>query len=259
MKNHESDRDELFFAASPDELADGVKSTPDGRHVCLLCHTSFETGQVYPMDGKYFEGRRAASEHVTRAHGPVAHWLSGLDKRLSGLTDTQRELLACLLEGLDDKETASRLGISPSTVRNHRFQMRERVRQAKVFLAIMKWVEQASTATKPQDTLMEVKRGAKMVDERYSLTQKEYEEILNRYFPNGLDGAMTSFPVKEKRKLAILTHLVKRFEPGIRYTEKEVTEILKKAHADHATLRRYLIEYGFMSRERDCSAYWIKD
>ena len=106
---------------------------------------------------------------------------------------------------------------------------------------------------------MEVKRGAKMVDERYSLTQKEYEEILNRYFPNGLDGAMTSFPVKEKRKLAILTHLVKRFEPGIRYTEKEVTEILKKAHADHATLRRYLIEYGFMSRERDCSAYWIKD
>ena len=105
---------------------------------------------------------------------------------------------------------------------------------------------------------MAVKRSAVMVDERYAVTRKEYEDVIGKYFPDGPDGMLTEFPAKEKRKLAILTHLSGRFESGVRYTEKQLTEILKIANADHATLRRYLIEYGFMDREKDGSAYWLK-
>jgi len=56
----------------------------------------------------------------------------------------------------------------------------------------------------------------------------------------------------------VLTELAKRFENGRVYSEKEVNEILLTAYEDYAVLRRYLIEYGFMDRELDGSAYWLK-
>jgi len=30
-------------------------------------------------------------------------------------------------------------------------------------------------------------------------------------------------------------------------------------HEDFASLCRYLIQYGFMDREDNCSAYWVSD
>ena len=251
--------DNLFFAASPDELAEGVRTDQAaGLHTCLICYGTFEDGRIYEVESVPYEAGRASREHVKAVHGSTAKWLSSLDKRLTGLTDTQRLLFECMMEGLDDKDTASRMGITPSTVRNHRFQMRERERQAHVFLALMTLVARTPTQRKPQDEFMYVKRSAVMVDERYATTQKEYDEVIAKYFPDGPDGMLAEFPAKEKRKLAILTHLSRRFEQGRRYTEKQLTEILKIANADHATLRRYLIEYGFMDRERDGSAYWLK-
>lgn len=251
--------DNLFFAASPEELAEGFRTEPaSGVHTCLICYQPFDQGRVYEIDGRHYDAEHAAGEHVKQVHGSTAKWLSSLDKRLTGLTDTQRLLMECMMDGLDDKDTAVRMGITPSTVRNHRFQMRERERQARVFLALMTLVGRTPTQRKPQDEFMAVKRSAVMVDERYAVTQKEYEDVIGKYFPDGPDGMLTEFPAKEKRKLAILTHLSRRFEPEVRYTEKQLTEILKIANADHATLRRYLIEYGFMDREKDGSAYWLK-
>jgi hypothetical protein len=251
--------DNLFFSASPGELAEGIRTdAAAGLHTCLICYGTFDEGRVYEIDGCLYDAGRAARQHVKTAHGSTAKWLTSLDRRLTGLTDTQRLLLECMMDGLDDKDTAAQMGISPSTVRNHRFQMRERERQAHVFLALMTLVERTPTQRKPQDEFMAVKRSAVMVDERYASTQKEYDEVIAKYFPDGPDGMLKEFPGKEKRKLAILTHLSRRFEPGVRYTEKQLSEVLKIANDDHATLRRYLIEYGFMDRERDGSAYWLK-
>ncbi|MDP9356578.1 MAG: DUF2087 domain-containing protein, partial [Chloroflexota bacterium] len=39
-----------------------------------------------------------------------------------------------------------------------------------------------------------------------------------------------------------------RFEPGREYPEKEVNAILRSAHEDVATLRRDLVDFGFMVR-----------
>lgn len=51
---------------------------------------------------------------------------------------------------------------------------------------------------------------------------------------------------------------MKRFEAGKTYSEKEVNEILKTVHADFVSLRRHLIEYGFMNRHNDGSEYTLK-
>ena len=71
-----------------------------------------------------------------------------------------------------------------------------------------------------------------------------------------LNGAIPRLPTKEARWLVILRWLASKFEPGERYTEKQVNAVLVAVNEDYATLRRNLIEYGFMRRERGGSTYW---
>ena len=68
------------------------------------------------------------------------------------------------------------------------------------------------------------------------------------------EGRITAFPAQEKKFQVILRYVLKAFEPGERYTEKQVNEILSRYNEDTATLRRGLMEYKMMSREGDGSA-----
>ncbi len=72
-----------------------------------------------------------------------------------------------------------------------------------------------------------------------------------------VSGRLTRFPSKEKRWLAILRWLATRFEPGRRYSEREVNVVLTDVHPDYASLRRDLVEFGFMRRERGGGDYWL--
>lgn len=57
----------------------------------------------------------------------------------------------------------------------------------------------------------------------------------------------------------LLRYVLKAFEPGVRYTEKQVNEILSRYNPDTAYLRRSLIEQKYMDRESGGSAYWRID
>jgi len=81
----------------------------------------------------------------------------------------------------------------------------------------------------------------------------EYErKILNSYIAR--DGSLKAIPNQQKKLLVILHHLVKIFEPGQRYPEKQVNEMLRKYHGDTAALRRYLVDSRLMAREK--GVYW---
>lgn len=54
----------------------------------------------------------------------------------------------------------------------------------------------------------------------------------------------------------ILRYLMNDFEFDRNYSEKEVNQILQRTYDDFVTLRRYLIEYGFMKRDTEGSQYW---
>ncbi|MGA3599276.1 DUF2087 domain-containing protein [Lysinibacillus agricola] len=97
------------------------------------------------------------------------------------------------------------------------------------------------------------------MDERYAVTVEEKEKVLATYFKNGLDGSIESFPRKEKRKIILLQHIVTKFEVGNKYGEKEVNEIVKPIYSDYVSIRKYLIEYGFLDRSDDCTTYWVKE
>jgi hypothetical protein len=50
--------------------------------------------------------------------------------------------------------------------------------------------------------------------------------------------------------------VLRDFDVGVRYSEKEVNMKLMRYNKDTARLRRSLIDYGYMARERGGTAYW---
>ncbi|MCL2507973.1 MAG: DUF2087 domain-containing protein [Oscillospiraceae bacterium] len=102
----------------------------------------------------------------------------------------------------------------------------------------------------------EIHSGATMVDERYMATAEETEKIIGTFFSSTEPLVLKSLSPKEKKKLVILRVISGQFEKGKRYGEKEVNGILEAIYEDYATVRRYLIEYGFMERTKDCAEYW---
>jgi len=70
------------------------------------------------------------------------------------------------------------------------------------------------------------------------------------------DGRIRQFPAQRKKFEVILRYVIQAFDPGVRYTEKQVNEILKNYSDDTATLRRGFIEYKLMQREGGGGQYW---
>lgn len=68
------------------------------------------------------------------------------------------------------------------------------------------------------------------------------------------DGRLVSIPSQRSKRLVVLDHLVRVFEPGVRYPEREVNALLAAWHPDVAALRRYLVDEGFLTRE--AGVYW---
>jgi ArsR family transcriptional regulator, arsenate/arsenite/antimonite-responsive transcriptional repressor len=68
------------------------------------------------------------------------------------------------------------------------------------------------------------------------------------------DGRLTSLPRRRDLLLAACAFLVERFEPDRLYDEPEVNAILGDDAPDPATLRRLLVDHGFLGRH--AGTYW---
>ncbi len=73
------------------------------------------------------------------------------------------------------------------------------------------------------------------------------------------DGRIKQFPAQRKKFEVLVRYALQAFEPGVRYTEKQVNEILERYNEDVAYLRRSFIEMKLMARESNGSAYWRID
>jgi len=243
--------------ASLQELVQGYVSH-EGGYECLQCGMRFEDGEVYPRDGHFYMAKRAMEVHVAKDHPPFYEALMSFDKKEVGLTDKQKEVMKDFANGMSDKQIAGKQGIAHSTVRHQRFVFKERAQQAKLYLAIYQMVEQA-TQERKEDDFLDIHKGAKMVDDRYLITKKEEDKVKKTFLISESPLRMKAFPKGEKRKLVLLRLIAKEFEAGKRYKEKELNQVLWGIYEDYVTLRRYLIEYGFMDRTKDCSEYWIRE
>lgn len=64
------------------------------------------------------------------------------------------------------------------------------------------------------------------------------------------DDRLEQIPAKQTKLLVILDWLVQKFDENSAYPEAEVNEIINRYHPDHATLRRLLVDFGYMTREQ---------
>jgi hypothetical protein len=90
---------------------------------------------------------------------------------------------------------------------------------------------------------------ATLIDEKI---EDAWERKVLQTFTDG--ERIIDLPAREKKKLVILKWLADKFEYGERYSEQEISERLEQYNPDYATLRRYLVEYGYM--DRDKGVYW---
>jgi hypothetical protein len=69
------------------------------------------------------------------------------------------------------------------------------------------------------------------------------------------DGRITAVPARHTRRRLLLDEVAQAFEPGRRYPEPVVNEILKPIFDDYCALRRYLVDEEFLSRTPG-GVYW---
>jgi len=67
-------------------------------------------------------------------------------------------------------------------------------------------------------------------------------------------GRLTQIPMHAGKRRIVLDHVCRVFDIGVRYPEREVNALLRAFHPDYAALRRYLVDEGFLGRERNI--YW---
>lgn len=248
--------DVILQTASLEEIKRGYLKEVS-NYVCICCGYSTEVGIIYPEDGVLYEAERYIRVHLEKTHGSVFEYLLEQDKAITGLSDVQRGLLAQFYEGKKDAEVQEALGIgSASTIRNHRYVLKEKERQAKIFLALMELLKSKDTHAPAEFVTPVNKPVGQMNRGSFDISDQDRAKVLTKYFPEGTDGMLTTFQMQQKHKFIVLTEIIKRFEPGRTYTEKQVKALLKQVYHDDVEIRRYLVDYGFLGREADGGRYW---
>ncbi|KYF59139.1 ArsR family transcriptional regulator [Sorangium cellulosum] len=70
-------------------------------------------------------------------------------------------------------------------------------------------------------------------------------------------GVLVQMPKQWRKRRVVLEQFVGRFQVGRRYREQEVNEIIHALYADHCTIRRMLLDEGYMAR--DGQRYWLME
>ncbi|HFI0835769.1 TPA: DUF2087 domain-containing protein [Streptococcus suis] len=73
------------------------------------------------------------------------------------------------------------------------------------------------------------------------------QDIQEKFFR---DGKLIVIPKKLKSKQVLFAYLQEELaEKGSVFTEKEVNAFLAEIYDDYAILRRYLVDYGYLTRD----------
>lgn len=107
-----------------------------------------------------------------------------------------------------------------------------------------------------QEALQELNRTMFTPDQIAALADEVKPEVWeDKVLKSFLSGeTLISIPASRKKRLVILKWLARQFELGETYPERKVNQIIQRHHPDYATLRRELIGYQMM--QRDKGLYW---
>lgn len=131
-----------FKELEVEDLVNGyIKQDGENVYICVFCGEVFEEGVIYVSRDRMVTAQKAITEHINDEHESVFENLISLDKQINGLSDTQKKILSAMYEKKDPKVISEEMGISPATVRTHKFNLQKMKREAKIFIALMKMIE----------------------------------------------------------------------------------------------------------------------
>jgi hypothetical protein len=170
------------------------------------------------------------------------------DDILRALADPERLRIAGVLAAGDatSAELAERLGLPVARVRRHLTRLaaagvarlRADRRTYRLDPETLRWAAEQVGPPRHAGIAM----GAANEDE---------EAVLRAFFR---DGRLIEMPTKASKRRIVLERISLEFEPGVRYDERTVNAIVARFSTDHASMRRYLVDEGFLSRE--AGVYW---
>jgi len=250
---------ELLLESSIEKLKQGyIFNTSKDEYICIMCGKKYKKGIIYGVNSELVDAEYAVKRHIEEKHKSTFDYLLNIDKKYNGLSDIQKIVMEGMYNNLSDSEIALKLdNKAKSTIRNHRFVLREKYKEAKIFIALMELIKEREVET-DETSFVTFHQSMPINDDRTVITEKEKNAILNKFFEDNY-SKLKRFPLKQKEKLVILQEIIKSFNKNKKYTEKEVNAIIQSFYSDYVTIRRYLIEYKFMDRKNDGSSYWLNE
>lgn len=173
----------------------------------------------------------------------------------SALSDANRLKIVGLLaqKEYSVEELAEMLGLRPSTVSHHLSKL------SKVGLVSAR-AESYYNIYQLNKTVLEMMAKSLLAKDTLpklalDIDLGAYDRKVVRDFTGG-DGRLKSIPSQRKKLAAVLRFVVQTFEVGREYTQAEANGLLKRYHDDTATLRRELVGYRMLERDKAGNRYW---
>jgi hypothetical protein len=147
------------------------------------------------------------------------------------------------IEPLSLEQVAERLQLRPAVAANHLG-----------FLSHAGYVVQEGKLYRLDATALEALAKRTLAGMRPKVNVEELEgeaydrKVLSDFLQP--DGKIKALPTQNKKLLVVLRHVVRVFEPGVEYPEKQVNELLRQYFEDTASLRRYLVDTGMLQRKK---------
>ena len=145
---------------------------------------------------------------------------------------------------------AERLAVTPSTVSFHMKKLEEAgivVSRKEQYYTVYSLNRDVLGAT-----LLDVAAsGPEQVDEQQKREEEYRQKVIDTFFEY---GKLKAIPAQRKKRRIVLEEILKDFEMGKTYDEKEVNLIIAAYHDDFCTIRREMILEGLMMR--DHQSYW---
>jgi biotin operon repressor len=173
------------------------------------------------------------------------HDLERLSRLYRAMGDpTRLRILGLLAEQeATGQDLSERLGLTPPTISHHMAKLVEAGLVLVTPQAQRRLYRLNLDALRPSPPIGNAQTPGSSADDASS---DDDAKTIRSFF----DGErLKTIPASRKKRVVILRYLLGRFEPGRAYPEREVNDLLRRAHDDVATLRRELVDYGFMTRE----------
>lgn len=165
------------------------------------------------------------------------------------LSDPARLRILGLLadRGHTGRELSEALGLTPPTISHHMTRLIEaglvqstpdaQRRHYTLNTTALRDLARPASPTPAADTAQ---------DPTTDAVERERTRVLRDFFEG---PRLKQIPAQRRKRVFVLQHLLARFDPERDYPERQVNDLLREAHEDVATLRRELVDYGFMTRE----------